>query len=160
MASVLRAPSPDRVDRALLQSALDGHLLPPYVPGEPSDMAAATGAAQLAPAVLRALRAEHGLDKWDADAFERVFLGRAMRAWHGALAIEHRPNTLVVRAATCPVREEAARDARVCQLCRALRTMAAQEAYGRRLHGVTFPQLITRGDAACEMHVAVGRGES
>lgn len=146
-----------KFDRAILQSALDGRHLPPYVPLEPSDVGAGVAAAEVVPIVLEAIQEAHGVDAWDAESFERVFLGEAMRAWRGGdLEVEHRPDILVARSGACPIREQSARDARVCQTCRALHTMAAQEAYRWRLHGLTFPRLLTRGDDACEMRVALG----
>lgn len=143
-----------RFDRTILQSALDGRHLPPYVPLEPSDVGAGVAAAEVVPIVLEAIQEAHGIDEWSPETFERIFLGEAMRAWHGDLEIEHRPNTLVTRTTTCPVLAQADRDARVCQMCRALHAMAAQEAYKWRLHGLTFTRLITRGEGMCEMHVA------
>ena len=144
-----------RFDQKILQSALDGRHLPPYLPTEPNGAGAGAAAADVVPVVLEAIQEAHGLDAWDAEAYERVFLGEAMRAWHGELDVERRPNTLVMRTPTCPVLAQAQRDARVCQMCRALHAAAAQEGYGWRLHGITFTRLITRGEPACEMHVAV-----
>jgi hypothetical protein len=149
-----------RFDRMLLQSALDGHHLRPYVPLEPNGLAAAEGAGMVVPFVLEALQEAHRVDAWTPETFERVFLGEAIAAWHGGLEIEHRGDSLVARTPSCPVAAEARRDARVCQMCRALHTVAAQEAFGWRLRGVTFPRLITQGDGACEVHVAAAPAEA
>lgn len=156
MSFVIRDPAERaRFDRAIVQSALDGRHLPAYLPLEPPAWGAGHGAARVVPIVLDALRDAHGVDAWTPESFERVFLGEAMRAWHGELDVAHpEPAKLVARTATCPVLAQASRDARVCQMCRAMQTMAAQEAFGFRLRGVTFPKLVTRGDEACEMRLA------
>ncbi|GEM_PF-6920471 len=144
----------ERFDRNVITSALDGRHLPPYVPLEPSGAGASEGAARIVPVALDALREAHGVRAWTPETFETAFLP-ALRAWHGALEVEREGATLRTLAAACPVAAQAAMDARVCQMCRAFHAFAAQEAYGLRLRGVTFPRLVTRGDAACEMRLAI-----
>ena len=143
-------------DQRLLQSALDGRYLPPYLPLEPSDVAAGVAAAEVVPIVLDAIRAAHGIERWDPVTYENVFLRAAMAAWHeGDLDVARDERGLTVRTRVCPVAVEARSDARVCQMCRALHALAAQEAFRWRLRGITFPQLLTRDAPTCEMRVEV-----
>lgn len=144
-----------RFDKAVLTSALDGRHLPWFVPLEPSGVGAAIATAEVVATALEAIAEAHGVESWNPDRFERVLLQQALRAWHGDLEVEHRANVLVVRSRSCPLLAKAARDARVCQTCRAFHVMAAQEAFGPRLLELTFPKLITQGADRCEAHIAL-----
>jgi len=142
-----------RADARVMQSALDGRHLPPYLPGEPRGLAAAIVAARIAPILVDAVRETHGIERWSRHAYEEVFLGEAMRAWRPDLEVAHGRNVIVTASRLCPVASGAARDARVCDACQAVQREAARQALGTRAGDVRFPMLLARGDRACEMRV-------
>lgn len=137
----------DRTAARVLRSYLDGRHLPPYVPGEPSGMAALVTAAQTAPAILDALADIYEVGRWDEETFERVVLGRAFRAWHHEIDLHREPERIVMESKDCPVLDEVRRDARVCQMCQAVQSHLAARASGGHVDEVRFRETMLSGPA-------------
>lgn len=144
-------------DRAILQSALDGRHLPPYLPGEPQHLAASLVAARVAPIVLDAVAHAHGITQWDARSFEEVFLRQAMRAWRPDLEVARNDGMLLVQGRTCPVADKVRRDPRVCDMCQLAQQRMAERALGDRLESATFPRALMQGAHVCELRLVTRR---
>jgi hypothetical protein len=146
----------DAAAARVLQSALDGRWLPEFVPGEPNGLAALETAARVAPELLAAIAGIYGVERWDASAFERYFVRRALASWKRTLVVDReRESRIHVASSGCPVAREAALDPRVCQACRATQMVATQAAAGPGTR-VSFPKVtIGHGDALCEMVISL-----
>src|SRR5438067_7072522 len=145
----------DATAARILQSALDGRWLPEFTPGEPAGVAALATAERVAPELLDAIAGVYGVERWDAAAFERVFVRRALAAWKRALVVDRdRESRVRVTGPACPVLRQAALDPRVCQACRATQVAAIHAAMGPEPI-VSFPRLIAQGNAICEMVVTL-----
>lgn len=146
----LEEPDDERLRReragALMQLAMDLRHLPDFLPGEPSGIAAASVASQLAPIVVDELAALYDVRTWTPDEFVRAYVEGALSAWKPGTRVERSSSALRIISPVCPVGAEVELDARTCQMCRALHAEVARRAIGAT---VEFEELISRGEAAC-----------
>lgn len=131
---------------ALMQLAMDLRHLPDFLPGEPSGIAAASAASQLAPIVLEELAALYDVRTWTTDEFVRAYVEGALSAWKPGTRVERSSSALRIISPVCPVGAEVELDPRTCQMCRALHAEVAKRAIGA---SVEYGDLISRGEAAC-----------
>lgn len=146
-----REAAKDLMAARVLQHYHEAGDLPAFLPGEPNAVAALATAPRHAPHVLSALARIYGVTEWDADAYRRYYLERALAAWTGGARVESTPEGLRVVTRSCPVFAEASRDFRVCQACRLLKEATARLASGGELEDVRHERLLMVGDEACVM---------
>lgn len=142
---------------ALLDAYLADRALPPYVPGEPSGLAAALAAAETAPEFLESLAEVFGVDRWDEETFLRVYLMGALAQWRTGTVVASTEDRLRVLGPSCPLRQAVRRDPRACQACRAFHEHVARLALRERVDAVTFDRLISEGASVCDMSIHLRR---
>jgi hypothetical protein len=110
-------------------------------------------AAQLAPAFLDRLAALYAIRDWDRARFRRAYIDGALASWRPGSVVREEDGALRVESPVCPLRERAARDPRVCRMCRLFHEVVARTSMPGQVRGVTFEALATRGDDNCVMTI-------
>lgn len=139
---------------ALLQAYLAGRNLPEHVGDLPDRMLVDRLARMDAKEILATLQEIGGVEWWDKEAFERVFVDLALGGWRPGSVTRREPGRLRVVSTTCPIAAEVARDPRLCALCQGIQRHAAYLALIGQVSEVSLPQLMSRGESACELDVS------
>lgn len=144
-------PPRDPRATALLRE-LRAEALPPFVPGEPRNVAALHAAERAAAALLRMLARKHKVQRWDWVGFRTYFLeGMMASAKDGTVVEDDREVRLT--CTSCPLLEEARRDPRACGFCQLLPYAAARLAVPDEVEEVRYDGLITQGAPACTLRM-------
>lgn len=137
---------------------LAGRSLPPYLPLEPSRLAASFAAQREAPEFLDTLADLYGVDRWTFHQLSRAFFRGAIATARPGTLVRETASGLRVLSPGCPIASEVERDPRVCQFCQSFHAETIRAALPGRVETVEFDQLTAKGDGVCEMHVRLRPG--
>lgn len=140
---------------AILHAHLAGRKIPEHVPGDFPRLRAAVDAWEDAPRLLDLLAELYGVEHWTFDEYKRVVVKGALAGWRPGAQVHESPDAVRLVADSCPIGSEVERDARACLTCRVLQEHVAHLALDGKLARIEFPQLMSRGDAACVVDVHV-----
>jgi hypothetical protein len=138
---------------ALLRD-LRAEALPPWLPGEPRNLAALRAADRAARALLDLLARRNGIDAWTWPTFRALFLEGLLAAAKPGARIEDRGGEFLMVAPRCPLLDEARLDPRACGFCRLLPEAALRIALPDEPVEVRYDGLLTSGDPACVLRIA------
>lgn len=133
--------------RRLVQDALDPAKLRPDASGQ--SIGPVQAAARAVPSFVDKLADLYEVKGWDATAFRRAFLEGAQRGWKGNMQVRSTPDEVVATSTGCPLRDEVAKDPRLCSMCQAFQRLVAIATIPDHVRAVRFDNLVTRGDDAC-----------
>lgn len=147
-----------RIAGFVLHAYLAGRKLPDHVAGVPESQIVDRLMRADAKEMLETLRDLYGVAWWTREEFERAFVEGALAGWKPDTAtVSARGPELRVISTSCPIAAEVDKDRRLCDACQALQRHAAYLAMFGQVEDVAFEQLMSEGDGACELRVAMRR---
>lgn len=138
----------DRLAARILDDLLGGRFLNPPA-DEPPGLSAAAAAPRTAHEIIVELSRLYGIRRWDRDAFRTILLGRVYPAWKRDFAATVESGGLRIESSGCPIRNETARDPRVCLLCQAAQEHLAQDAMPTQRLAMRFLETVAGGGSRC-----------
>lgn len=137
----------------VLHAHLAGRSLPEHLGDIPDRMLVDRLARMDAKEVLATLQELYGLEWWDKESFERVFVRGALEGWRPGTLVQHPAGRLRVVSTTCPIAADVAKDARLCVACQSLQKHATYLALIGQVADVHVERVMSKGESACELDV-------